>query len=90
MLKGSGGALGDSTSSARDTAPEPLPLAAAASESARAWAGQGGFAGTSTFEFSDEMSQGKGPLFETSTRDDLSSKNESKRVRTDRDTSLKR
>ena len=52
--------------------------------------GKGGFNVTSTCEFSDEMCQGKGPLFENPTRDDLSSKNESKRVRTDRDTSLKR
>ena len=51
--------------------------------------GKGDFNVTST-EFSDEMCQGKGPLFENPTRDDLSSKNESKRVRTDRDTSLKR
>ena len=51
---------------------------------------KGGFNVTSTCEFSDEMCQGKGSLFENSTRDDLSSKNESKRVKTDRDTSLER
>ena len=39
--------------------------------------GTGGFNVTSTYEFSDEMCQGKGPLIENSTRDDLSSKNES-------------
>ena len=54
------------------------------------WVGKGGFNVTSTCCFSDEMCQGKGPLVENSTRDDLSSKNESKRVKTDRDTSLKR
>ena len=52
--------------------------------------GKGGFNVTSTCDFSDEMCQVKGPLFENPTRDDLSSKNESKRVKTDRDTSLKR
>ena len=36
--------------------------------------GKGGFNVTSTCDFSDEMCQGKGPLFEYSTRDDLSSK----------------
>ena len=35
---------------------------------------KGGFNVTSTCEFSDEMCQGKGPLFESSTRDELSSK----------------
>ena len=40
--------------------------------------------------FSDDMCQRKCPLFENSTRDNLSSKNESKRVKTDRDTSLER
>ena len=54
------------------------------------WEGKGGFNVTSTCEFSDEMCQRKCPLFENSTRDDLSSKNESKRVKTDRDTSLER
>ena len=44
----------------------------------------------STCEFGDGMCQGKCPLFENSTGDDLSSKNESKRVKTDRDTSLER
>ena len=39
--------------------------------------GKGGFNVTSTCEFSDGMCQGKGPLFENSTRDVLSSKNES-------------
>ena len=34
---------------------------------------KGGFTVTSTFYFSDYMCQGKCPLFETSTRDDLSS-----------------
>ena len=52
--------------------------------------GTGGFNVTSTCECSDEMCQRKYPLFENSTRDDLSSKNESKRVKTDRDTSLER
>ena len=51
---------------------------------------KGGFNITSTCDFSDEMRQGRGPLFENSTRDELSSKNESKRVKTDRDTSLER
>ena len=36
--------------------------------------GKGGFNVTSTCEFSDEMCQRKCPLFENSTRDDLSSK----------------
>ena len=36
--------------------------------------GKGGFNVTSTCEFSDELCQGKGPRFENSTRDDLSSK----------------
>ena len=57
---------------------------------ARSREGKGGFNVTSTCEFSDEMCQRKCPLFENSTRDDLSSKNESKRVKTDRDTSLER
>ena len=39
---------------------------------ASAWVGTGGFTVTSTCVFSDEMCQGKGPLFETSTRDELS------------------
>ena len=52
--------------------------------------GKGGFNVTSTCEFSDEICQGKGPLFENSTRDELLSNNESKRVKTDRDTSLER
>ena len=34
--------------------------------------GKGGFTVTSTFEFSDELCHGKGPLFENSTRDGLS------------------
>ena len=38
-----------------------------------AWVGAGGFDVTSTCEFRDEMCQGTGPLFETSTRDELSS-----------------
>ena len=54
------------------------------------WEGKGGFNVTSTCKFSDEMCQRKCPLFENSTSDDLSSKNESKRVKTDRDTSLER
>ena len=41
---------------------------------ARTWEGKGGFTVTSTCEFSDGMCQGKGPLFENSTGDDLSSK----------------
>ena len=40
----------------------------------RTWVGQGGFTVTSTCEFSDEMCQGKGPLFENSTTEELSSK----------------
>ena len=60
------------------------------SVAAFAWVGKGGFNITSTRELNDEMCRGKGPLFENSTRDDLSSKNESKRVKTDRDTSLER
>ena len=39
-----------------------------------AWEGKGGFNVTSTCECSDGMCHGKGPLFENSTRDDLSSK----------------
>ena len=41
---------------------------------ASAWVGTGGFTVTSTCVFSDEMCRGKGPLFETSTRDELSSR----------------
>ena len=45
---------------------------------ATAWVGKGGFNVTSTCEFGDEMCQGKGPLFETSTKDDLSSQDMSR------------
>ena len=45
-----------------------------ANELAETREGKGGFNVTSTCEFSDEMCQRKCPLFENSTRDDLSSK----------------
>ena len=81
-------------SAPRSRTPTPPPVVEKSDyekeRDARIREGKGGFNVTSTCEFSDEMCQRKCPLFENSTRDDLSSKNESKRVKTDRDTSLER
>ena len=55
-----------------------------------AWVGKGGFNVTSTRVFSDDFFQKKHSSFDTLKRDDHSSKNELKRVETDRDLGLQR